>query len=93
MTKLDYVEFSWERGLYCGLSLFLPYFIEVHSADEAGKVRDRYTGRLIEYSFNKINVFCLEFPTCCARLRCVVEVNGERIVQTRGQPGELFPDK
>ncbi|CAH0698111.1 unnamed protein product [Spodoptera exigua] len=34
-----------------------------------------------------------EFPTCCARLRCVVEVNGERIVQTRGQPGELFPDK
>ncbi|XP_041984017.1 uncharacterized protein LOC121736705 isoform X2 [Aricia agestis] len=35
----------------------------------------------------------VEFPTCCARLRCVVEVNGERIVQTRGQPGELFPDK
>lgn len=34
-----------------------------------------------------------EFPTCCARLRCVVELNGERIVQTRGQPGELFPDK
>ncbi|CAG9134193.1 unnamed protein product [Plutella xylostella] len=35
----------------------------------------------------------VEFPTCCARLRCVVEANGERIVQTRGQPGELFPDK
>ncbi|CAH0716785.1 unnamed protein product, partial [Brenthis ino] len=35
----------------------------------------------------------VEFPTCCARLRCVVDVNGERIVQTRGQPGELFPDK
>ncbi|XP_072937660.1 uncharacterized protein [Epargyreus clarus] len=35
----------------------------------------------------------VEFPTCCARLRCVVEINGERIVQTRGQPGELFPDK
>ncbi|XP_050673736.1 uncharacterized protein LOC126971457 isoform X1 [Leptidea sinapis] len=35
----------------------------------------------------------VEFPTCCARLRCVVEMNGERIVQTRGQPGELFPDK
>ncbi|KAL4712205.1 hypothetical protein ACJJTC_011066 [Scirpophaga incertulas] len=35
----------------------------------------------------------VEFPTCCARLRCVVELNGERIVQTRGQPGELFPDK
>ncbi|XP_045490112.1 uncharacterized protein LOC110993425 isoform X2 [Pieris rapae] len=35
----------------------------------------------------------VEFPTCCARLRCVVEFNGERIVQTRGQPGELFPDK
>ncbi|XP_063370793.1 uncharacterized protein LOC134659111 isoform X2 [Cydia amplana] len=35
----------------------------------------------------------VEFPTCCARLRCVVEVNGDRIVQTRGQPGELFPDK
>lgn len=40
------------------------------------------------------NIFIfIEFPTCCARLRCVVEVNGERIVQTRGQPGELFPDK
>ena len=38
-------------------------------------------------------MFISEFPTCCARLRCVVEVNGERIVQTRGQPGELFPDK
>lgn len=43
-------------------------------------------------SIISINYFS-EFPTCCARLRCVVEVNGERIVQTRGQPGELFPDK
>lgn len=35
----------------------------------------------------------VEFPTCCARLRCVVDVNGERIITTRGQPGEIFPDK
>lgn len=45
-----------------------------------------------DYTIVSINNFS-EFPTCCARLRCVVEVNGERIVQTRGQPGELFPDK
>lgn len=45
------------------------------------------------FIFRKKYCSIVEFPTCCARLRCVVEVNGERIVQTRGQPGELFPDK